>query len=163
MILSNRFQEGRILKNCIKFKIKGEVGTPKKTKKYYHKIVFSRDFPRDTVDKNTLINAGRMQSLVQKDYTCHKATKPMHHNYWTQALEPMSSNHWDHNSWSLCILGPTKTNETMWYNCWSPCTIEPAHCSYRACLLQLLKPILLEPVLHKRSNHNEKSLCTATE
>ena len=88
MILSNRFQEGRILKNCIKFKIKGEVGTPKKTKKYYHKIVFSRDFPGGPVVK--------MQGPVSPASACrcrghrfnswsgkrpYVATKPVHQNY----------------------------------------------------------------------------------
>ena len=27
-------------------------------------------------------------NLVQEDSTCHRAIKPMHHNYWTSALEP---------------------------------------------------------------------------
>ena len=31
-----------------------------------------------------------VQSLVQEDPTCHRATKPMRHNYWAHVLEPMS-------------------------------------------------------------------------
>ena len=51
----------------------------------------------------------QVQALVPEDPTCHGATKPVHHNYWT-------------------------------------------------CVLQLLKPVRLEPViLNKRSHHNEKS------
>ena len=38
----------------------------------------------------------RVRALVQEDPTCHGATKPMHHNYWARALEPVS-----HNCWSL--------------------------------------------------------------
>ena len=43
-----------------------------------------------------------VQSLVQEDSTCHRATKPVHHNYWVHALErtrisntrPTCSSHW---------------------------------------------------------------------
>ena len=35
-----------------------------------------------------------VQSLVQEDSTCPRATKPVHHNYWAHAVEPMSSNYW---------------------------------------------------------------------
>ena len=50
----------------------------------------------------------RVRALVWEDPTCHRATKPMRHNYW-------------------------------------------------GCVLQLLKPVHLEPVLHnKRSHRNEK-------
>ena len=35
-------------------------------------------------------------SLVQDDPTCRGATKPVHHNYWACALEPMSLNYWAH-------------------------------------------------------------------
>ena len=35
-------------------------------------------------------------SLIWKDPACHKATKPMSHNYWGCALEPRSHNYWDH-------------------------------------------------------------------
>ena len=58
-------------------------------------------------------------SLVWDDPTCHRATKPMQHNYWACALEPRSRNYWAH-------------------------------------ALQLLKSTCLEPVLHMRSQCNEK-------
>ena len=35
-----------------------------------------------------------VRSLVQEDPTCHRATKPVHHNYWACALEPASHNYW---------------------------------------------------------------------
>ena len=38
----------------------------------------------------------RFQSLVQEDPTCHRATKPMCHNYWACILEPRSCNYWAH-------------------------------------------------------------------
>ena len=31
-------------------------------------------------------------SLIQEEYTCHRATKPLHHNYWVCSLEPGSCN-----------------------------------------------------------------------
>ena len=34
-------------------------------------------------------------SLVWEDPTCHRATKPMHHNYWACNLEPVNHNYWD--------------------------------------------------------------------
>ena len=33
----------------------------------------------------------RVQSLIWEDPTCHGATKPVHHNCWTSALEPIES------------------------------------------------------------------------
>ena len=35
-----------------------------------------------------------VQSLLREDPTCHRATKPVRHNYWAWALEPMSHNYW---------------------------------------------------------------------
>ena len=46
----------------------------------------------------------RVWSLVQEDPTCHGATKPMHHNYWTCTLEPTSHNYW---ACMLQLLKPT--------------------------------------------------------
>ena len=36
----------------------------------------------------------QVQALVQEDPACHRATKPMRHNYWTCALESVSHNYW---------------------------------------------------------------------
>ena len=36
----------------------------------------------------------RVQSLIQEDPTCRRATKPMCHNCWACALEPVSHNYW---------------------------------------------------------------------
>ena len=36
----------------------------------------------------------QVQSLIQEDPTCHRATKPVHHNYWSCALGPWSCNYW---------------------------------------------------------------------
>ena len=36
----------------------------------------------------------RVRALVWEDPTCHGATKPVRHNYWAWALEPMSRNYW---------------------------------------------------------------------
>ena len=35
-----------------------------------------------------------VRSLVWEDPTCHRATKPLHHNYWACVLEPTSHNYW---------------------------------------------------------------------
>ena len=69
-----------------------------------------------------------VRALVREDPTRHRATKPMLHNYWACALEPTSHNYWAH----------------------APQLLKPM-CS-RACMLQLLKPVCLEPMLwNKRS------------
>ena len=47
-----------------------------------------------------------VQSLVQKDSTCCKAVKPVHHNYWACVLEPLNC-----NSWSLCTLESVLRNK----------------------------------------------------
>ena len=36
----------------------------------------------------------RVWALVREDPTCHRATKPVRHNYWACALEPASHNYW---------------------------------------------------------------------
>ena len=54
-------------------------------------------------------------SLVQEDPTCRGATKPVHHNYWACALEPLCRNYWSpwalepvlHNKRSRCGGKPT--------------------------------------------------------
>ena len=38
------------------------------------------------------IQGTQVQALVWEDPTCHGATKPVCHNYWTCALEPASHN-----------------------------------------------------------------------
>ena len=47
----------------------------------------------------------RIWALVRENPTCHRATKPVHHNYWACTLEPMS-----HNYWSPCTLEPVLCN-----------------------------------------------------
>ena len=34
-----------------------------------------------------------VRALVQEDATCHRATKPVRHNYWACTLEPVSHNY----------------------------------------------------------------------
>ena len=36
------------------------------------------------------------RSLVKEDPTRHRATKPVHHNDWACAPEPVSRNYWAH-------------------------------------------------------------------
>ena len=38
----------------------------------------------------------RVWALVWEDPTCHRATKPVYHDYWACALEPTSHNYWAH-------------------------------------------------------------------
>ena len=44
----------------------------------------------------------RVQAPVQGDPTCDGATKPVCHNYWACALEPMCPNCWGLRAWSRC-------------------------------------------------------------
>ena len=48
-----------------------------------------------------------------------------------------------------------RATKPVGHNCWA-CALEPTSHNYWACMPQLLKPALLEPVLHKRSHCNEK-------
>ena len=80
-----------------------------------------------------LVQGTWIQSLVWEDSASQGAIKPMYHSHWAWAQEPASHNYWACASQLL----------------------KPAHS--RACKLQLLKPVLLEPVFHnKRSHLNEK-------
>ena len=38
----------------------------------------------------------QVRPLVWEDPTCHRATKPMHHNYWACTLEPEDHNYGAH-------------------------------------------------------------------
>ena len=40
------------------------------------------------------VQGTRVQSLVQEDPTCRRATKPVCHSYWACALEPVSHDYW---------------------------------------------------------------------
>ena len=51
------------------------------------------DLPVGAVVKNLPAMKGtRVQSLVREDPKCCGATKPVRHNYWACALEPVSHN-----------------------------------------------------------------------
>ena len=78
----------------------------------------------------------RVRSLVREDTTCHRATKPVRHNYWACALEPTSHSYWDHTPQLLKPVQPR------------------AHVpQLQSPVLQLLKPAHLEPMLHKKRSH----------
>ena len=83
-----------------------------------------------------------LRYLVWEDLTCCGATKPVHHNYWAcvpQVPKPACPRARAPQLLSPRTLGPVCSN------CW-------------ARMLQLLKPVCLEPVLHnKRSHCSEKS------
>ena len=51
----------------------------------------------------------RVRALVREDLTCHRATKPMHYNYWACALEPTSHNYW---ALELQLLKPVHLEPT---------------------------------------------------
>ena len=59
-----------------------------------------------------------VRALVPEDPTCHRATKPVSHNYQACALEPMSPNYW-----SLRALEPVLCNKRSHHN------EKPVHCS----------------------------------
>ena len=85
----------------------------------------SEHFPGGSVVENPPANAGdtRVPSLIQKDSTCHGATKPVHHNYWVCALESGSHNYWTH---VLQLLKPEHPRPHAWKqeksSQWDPCT-----------------------------------------
>ena len=64
-------------------------------------------------------------SLIQEELPCHRATKPMYHNYWASALEPRSYNYWAHVPQLLkpecpraCVLQQEKPSQ--WEEGWAP-------------------------------------------
>ena len=65
----------------------------------------------------------RVRALVQEDPTCHRATKPVCHNYWACALEPASHNYWAHTPQ---LLKPTHL-EPVLRNKRSHCSEKPMH------------------------------------
>ena len=82
-------------------------------------------------------------SLVCEDSTYHGATKLIHHNYWAHVLEPTSCYYWARApqlSEAYTLSGPWAT------------TNEPL-------VLQLLKPIRLEPVLCNRRSNKKPVHC----
>ena len=52
------------------------------------------------------VQGTRVQAPVHEDPTCHGATKPVHHNYWACALEPVL-----HNKRSYCNEKPAHRNK----------------------------------------------------
>ena len=76
-------------------------------------------------------------ALVQEDPTCHRATKPVSHNYWACALEPVTHNYWAHVTQLLkpACLGPVLCNKR------SHCNKKPTHHNEEGspCSLQLEK------------------------
>ena len=87
------------------------------------------------------IQGTRVRALVREDPTCHRATKPVRHNYW--ACTPESTSH-NYRVRKPQLLSPRATTteahtprastESASYNSW-------------ARVPQLLKPTRLEPVL----------------
>ena len=75
----------------------------------------------------------QVQSLVQEDPTCCRATKPMCHNYWACTLEP-----WNCNCWAR-VLQPLQ-----------PMCLEPMLCNKR------------NQDSKKPTHHNELQLFTPT-
>ena len=65
----------------------------------------------------------RVWALVWEDPTCHGATKLVHHNCWTCALEPVSHNYWAHmpQLLKLTCLEPVLCNKR------SHCSGKPTH------------------------------------
>ena len=92
------------------------------------KVIFW-GFPGGAVVKNPPANAGtRVQALVREDLTCRGATKPVHHNYWTCALEPASHNYW------ACMPrahAPQQDKPLQWEACAQQRRIAPTCHKYR--------------------------------
>ena len=58
-----------------------------------------------------VIQGPLVQSLVWKNSTCCRATKPVCHNSWAQALDPLN-----HNHWNPCAVEPMLWNKRSHYN-----------------------------------------------
>ena len=58
------------------------------------------------------MQGARVQSLIQEDPTCHRATKPVCHNYWAYALEPGSHNYWAHTPQLLKLMAQNPCSAT---------------------------------------------------
>ena len=65
----------------------------------------------------------QVRALVQEDPTCHGATKPVRHNSWACALEPVSHNYWTHVPQ---LLKPAHL-ESLLRNKRSHCNEKPMH------------------------------------
>ena len=60
------------------------------------------------------IQGTRVRSLVQEDPTCHRASKPVRHNYWARVLQLLKPMHLEPilcNKTSHCNEKPTHLNE----------------------------------------------------
>ena len=111
---------------------------------------FIQDFLGGAVDKNSLANAGtQVQSLVQEDSTCRRATGTVCHHYWSpSALEPTRHNcwatcdkHWSPLTWSPCsatreataMRSPYGSMKSMWpllaTTREGPCAAKKTQCS----------------------------------
>ena len=53
----------------------------------------------------------RVQSLLQEDPMCRRATEPVCHNYWACVLEPGSCNYWAHEPQLLRSESSCSTRE----------------------------------------------------
>ena len=67
----------------------------------------------------------RVQALLREDPTCHRATKPVHRNYWAWALEPASHNYWAH---APQLLKPVHL-EPVLHNKRNHRNKKPVHCN----------------------------------
>ena len=62
-------------------------------------------FPGGLVVKNLPASAEDLGSIPGPgDPTCHRATKPVCHDYWAQALEPMGWKYWSSCAYSQCSI-----------------------------------------------------------
>ena len=67
----------------------------------------------------------QVRALVREDPTCHRAAKPVRHNYLACALKPVSHNYWVRMPQ---LLKPVRL-EPVLCNKRSHCNEKPAHCN----------------------------------
>ena len=65
-------------------------------------------------------------ALVWEDSTCRRATKPVCHNYWAQALEPASHNYWAR---APRAHAPQQEKPPQWEVGSLKRRVAPAHCN----------------------------------
>ena len=83
----------------------------------------------------------QVRALVQKDPTCHGATKPVCHNSWACALEPMSHNYW------ACVP-----------QLLSPCATTTEACAPKAHAPQREATAMRRPCTATKSSHHSPQL-----
>ena len=94
----------------------------------------------------------QVQSLVQEDPTCHRATKPRCHSFWAYALEPRSCRYWARLPQLLKpeCLEPVSNNKRTYHN------EKPPHSTKSSSYLPQLEKTRESLLAAKQIQHSNK-------